>query len=235
MVRTKALKRKVSFTMNGKLLVPILFLLTVTLSCAPKDDAVYSYWDNGNVRSELRYSDGKLDGVCRWYYSSGVKSMESVYAMNVLNGETTRWHENGQLMEKSYYKDNQYDGVVEEYNVAGVLVKKSNYVAGVLNGMIYQWYDDGKPFLEGEYLGGMMHGSWIMYYQDGSIGCIADYDRGTGEQRGFSQGGLYQNALVHYKDNLKDGREIRYAMDGSVEEILIWDKGEFVGNVLIDK
>lgn len=221
--------------MSAKLSYSLLASLFLLMSCAPKDDAVYSYWDNGNVRSELRYSDGKLDGVCKWYYSSGTQSMESAYSMNVLDGETMRWHENGQLMEKSHYKDNQYDGVVEEYNVAGTLVKKSGYAAGVLNGMFYQWYDDGKPFLEGEYLDGMMHGSWIMYYHDGSIGSIADYDHGTGEQRGFSQGGLYQNALIHYKDNLKDGREIRYAMDGSVEEILLWSKGEYLGNVLVDR
>lgn len=220
--------------MNNRFYITLL-LCCLLVSCKPKDNASYSYWENGNVRSALHYKEGKLDGVCKWYYSSGTPMMESVYSMDTLNGETTRWYENGNLMEKSNYKENQYDGIIEEYNVAGVLVKRSSYTNGILNGMFNQWYDDGKPFVEGEYHNGMMHGSWIMYYQDGSIGSIAEYDNGTGEQRGFSQGGLYQNALIHYKDNLKDGREIRYAIDGSIDEILMWSKGDYLGNILKDK
>lgn len=213
-----------------------MLLATILMtSCSEKDDAVVSYWENGKIRSEIHYSDGKLDGPCKWYYNTGTPSMEAVYAMNVLNGESTRWHENGQVMIKAYYKDNQYDGMVEEYNVAGVLIKRENYTNGVLNGLFTQWYDDGKLFVEGEYIDGMMNGSWIMYYHDGNIGSNAVYDRGTGTQRGFSQGGLYQNALIHYKNNVKDGKEIRYAIDGSVEEIIIWKDGEYVGNELIDK
>ena len=221
--------------MEKKLIYAIAVSLFVMFSCKSRNAALVSYWENGNVRSELHKADGKLDGNCKWYYATGAPMMEANYTMDVLNGESTRWFENGQVMIKANYKENQYEGVVEEYNVAGVLVKKSTYMVGVLNGLFYQWYDDGKPYVEGEYLNGMMHGSWIMYYQDGSIGSKADYDRGTGIQYGYSQGGLYKNAMIHYKDNLKDGREYRYAVDGSVEEILIWSKGEYLGNVLVDR
>lgn len=219
-----------------KILPNLLVLVTLmATSCGGDGTVRVSYWENGNVRSELRRADGKLDGCCRWYYATGVPMMEANYTMDVLNGESTRWHENGQVMVKAYYKDNQYDGVVEEYNVAGVLVKKENYENGVLNGLFTQWYDDGKLFVEGEYADGMMHGSWMMYYQDGSIGSRADYDMGTGVQYGYSPGGLYKNAMIHYKNNLRDGKEIRYAIDGSVEDVIIWREGECVGNILIDK
>jgi len=221
--------------MNRKLILALVLLSLLPVSCSLRDNTTYSYWENGNVRSKLQYQDGKLNGLCKWYYSSGTQSMEAYYTMDTLNGETTRWHENGNLMEKSNYKDNQYDGIVEEYNVAGVLVRRAIYSDGALDGMYYQWYDDGKPFIEGEYLKGMMHGSWVMYYQDGSIGSKADYDNGTGIQYGYSEGGLYKNAMIHYKDNLKDGREYRYAIDGSIDEILVWSEGEYLGNVLIDK
>ena len=119
--------------------------------------------------------------------------------------------------------------MVEDYNVFGVLVKKASYKNGVLDGPFYQYYDSGKPFIEGEYLDGMMHGGWIMYYSDGSLGSNAVYDRGTGVQKGYSEGGAYQNAEIHYKNNLKDGRETHFNIDGSVSEILLWEEGEYVG------
>lgn len=210
-------------------IIHILLIINVLFSCKEKDAPVVSYWDDGVLKSELRYKDGKLDGVCRWYYRNGKPEIEVTYSMDKLNGEATRWYENGNLEEKSYYKDNQYDGVVQEYNVFGTMVKLSTYENGVLNGLYYQWYDNGKQFMEGEYIDGMMHGSWLMYYQDGSIGSNAIYNMGTGVQKGYSEGGAYQNVEIHYKNNVKDGEEIHFNMDGSISEILVWDNGNYVG------
>lgn len=210
-------------------IVFILLILNILVSCKEKNAPVLSYWPDGILKSELHYTDGKLDGLCRWYYSNGKPSMEASYKMNVLDGESTRWYENGNIEEKAYYVDNQYDGVVEEYNVFGTLVKKTTYKNGVLNGMFYQYYDDGKLFLEGEYLDGMMQGSWIMYYKDGNVGSSAYYDKGTGVQKGYSEGGLYQNAEIHYKNNVKDGEETHFNIDGSVKEVLIWEDGNYIG------
>lgn len=217
--------------MKTKFFIAIILIINIFFnSCKEKDDAVVSYWAGGKIKkSELRYTDGKLDGICRWYYRDGKPEMEVTYKMGVLNGEATRWYENGSLEEKAYYIDNQYDGVVEEYNVFGTLIKKSTYKNGVLEGPFIQYYDNGKLFVDGEYLDGKMHGSWMMYYKDGSVGSNALYDKGTGVQRGFSEGGMYQNALIHYKDNVKDGEEIHYNIDGSVSEILVWQDGNYIG------
>ena len=108
--------------MKNRLFIAILLIVNVLFSCKEKNDAVVSYWPDGKVKSELRYADEKLNGLCKWYYSNGNPSMEAVYENNVLNGPSTRWYENGNLEEKAYYVDNQYDGVVEEYNVFGTLL-----------------------------------------------------------------------------------------------------------------
>lgn len=222
--------------MKNKVFISILLIINVLfLSCKEKDDAVVSYWPDGKVKSELRYNEGKLDGLCKWYYNNGNPSMEATYSNNILNGPSTRWYENGSLEEKAYYKGNQYDGVVEEYNVFGTLVKMSTYQNGVLNGLFYQWYDNGKSFVEGEYINGMMHGAWIMYYPDGSIGSSAVYNMGTGVQKGYSEGGAYLNTEIYYKDNLKHGKEIHYDINGNVTEIIIWDNGQYVGNEAVAK
>ena len=67
-------------------IVYILLIFNLLISCQEKDDAVVAYWGDGVIKSELRYKDGKLDGVCRWYYRNGKPEMEATYTMNVLNG-----------------------------------------------------------------------------------------------------------------------------------------------------
>ena len=221
--------------MNKILLVFFVVFSFLLTSCNEKTDAVRAYYENGNIKSELRYKDGKLNGECKWFYSNGKPEMMVHYDMNVLNGEAMRWYENGNEEARFYFKDNQYDSIFESYNVSGILVKKENYKDGVLNGLTYQWYSNGKPFLEGEYLDGMMHGAWIMYYENGSISSNAMYDKGTGTQRGYAPNGGYLMTFIKYKDNKKDGEEIHYDKYGNVTEIIVWDEGEYVGQKTINE
>lgn len=204
--------------------------LILSLLCSCQDGGVVkSYYENGNLRSELKYNDGKLNGECKWYYESGKPMMVSTYVMGVLEGEAWRWYENGQKEAHFFFKNNKKDGVSESFNVAGILVKKETYKDGVLNGGFSQWYDNGALFVEGGYLDGMMHGSWMIFYDDGTVASNAIYEKGTGVQRGFNQGGGYTVTLIHYKDNQKDGEEIHYSPDGRVTEILLWKNGEYQG------
>ena len=69
------------------------FLLISSCSEGPK----VSYWENGNVQSELSYKDEKLDGKCTWYFQNGNKEQEANYIKNKLNGQLTRWYINGNL------------------------------------------------------------------------------------------------------------------------------------------
>ena len=68
-------------------IVYILLIINILFSCKEKDNAVVSYWPDGSLKSELHYKDGKLDGVCRWYYREGKPELEVTYSMNVLDGE----------------------------------------------------------------------------------------------------------------------------------------------------
>lgn len=201
------------------------------ISCSDinKDrDVVKSYYDNGNLKSELRYKDGMLNGECAWYYSNGSIRMKSHYDMNVLSGETIMWYENGNIQSRYFAKNNEYDSVFESYNVNGKLVKKEFYKEGVKHGPISQWYDDGNVFVIGQYEDGMFDGLWKIYYENGSLGSEAEYDNGAGTQIGYSPDGT-KMTLIHYKDNVKDGEEILYNRDGSVREIMLWSEGDYIG------
>ena len=215
----------------NKIVLVILMSMIVLVSCddvGTDKNVVKSYWDNGNIKSELRYHDGMLNGECVWYYSNGNKQMQSHYVMNVLNGETQMWYENGNIQSRYYCKDDKYDSIFESYNVNGNLIMTEYYMNGVKHGPINQWYDNGNVFVVGQYVDGMFDSIWKVYYENGSVGSIAEYENGSGEQIGYSPEGL-KVALIHYRDNVKDGEEILYNRDGSVREILLWNEGEYVG------
>ena len=213
-------------------IVSLLIVFMILASCDNVEDAdvVKSYYENGNVKSELRYKDGRLNGECVWYFPNGKPEMKINYVMDTLQGESLRWYENGFVQSRSFYKDNENDSVFESYNVTGDLVKREYYRKGVRHGSVTQWYDNGELFLEGTYNEGMFDGRWIIYYADGSIGSTATYNMGRGVQIGYSPDGV-MITKIHYKDNVKDGEELRYNKQGEVVEILIWEDGEFVKKI----
>ena len=207
----------------------ILFLVTSCKNDSEKD-VVKSYYENGNLKSELRYKDGRLNGNCVWYYPNGKPELSINYVMDTLQGESLRWYENGYMQSRCFYKDNECDSVFESYNVTGDLLKTEHYKKGVLHGPVTQWYDSGKLFLKGTYNEGKFDGRWIIYYEDGSVGSTATYNNGSGVQIGYSPDGVMRTK-IHYKDNEKDGEELRYDRQGKVVEVLIWDDGEFVRKI----
>ena len=90
--------------MNKILLFVLIFVVCISCSNNSDKDVVRSYWDNGKLKSELRYKDGMLNGDCFWYFSNGKPDMKAHYNMNVMEGEVLRWYENGNLQSK-YYRD----------------------------------------------------------------------------------------------------------------------------------
>ena len=52
------------------------------------------YWDNGKLKSEVHYKDGKPERVTG-YYASGAKKEESYYKNGEKEGLATRWYING--------------------------------------------------------------------------------------------------------------------------------------------
>lgn len=228
-INTKTMKKL--FCRMNKIFSCLMILMLLASCEESKDkDVVKSYYENGNIKSELRYKDGCLDGECIWYFSNGKPELKINYVMDTLQGESLRWYENGFMQSRCFYKNNEYDSIFESYNVMGKMVKREYYKEGVKHGALTQWYNNGNLFLEGAYDEGMFDGRWIIYYENGSIGSTATYNKGNGVQIGYSPDGVMMTK-IYYKDNEKDGEEMRYNKQGEVMEILIWEAGEFVRKI----
>jgi hypothetical protein len=81
-----------------------------------------TYYDNGQIRSERPYVNGKVHGVFR------------------------RWHENGMLLQELPYVEDVFHGMMREWDREGRLVGECNYEHGA--GISRSFYPDGR--LKGE-------------------------------------------------------------------------------------
>lgn len=197
-------------------------------SCAPESDAKLSYWENGNLKSELRYEGEKLNGKCVWYYETGVPQLEVNYVLNVKNGISHRWHENGQVDVECWYKNDLLDSIYYQYDLDGNLTGQEYYVRDTIDGAYYKWYENGQLMIDGAYSMGMMDGSWLMYYFDGLVSSKAHFDKGTGTQKGYHINGV-EKVIYHYQNNLKHGKQYYFDETGKQIKVEIYDEGELIG------
>lgn len=204
-----------------------LFALVVLFLSSCNDRTRKSYWDNGNLKSELSYDGDVLNGTCTWYYENGRKQFQVDYQNNKMNGKMTRWYENGNIMEDGFYKDGELDSIYHSYSLKGILASEEHYSDGKLNGPIVKWYENGQVFTEGQFVDGMMDGSWMMFYSDGALASTANYVMGTGQQIGYEMSG-YKCLVTNYVDNQKHGLETYYNPDGTVAKTTVYEYGEEV-------
>lgn len=77
----------------------IVLLVLMAMLAACDDGVQKAYWENGKLKSELRYKNDKLNGECVWYYQNGNKMSQGNYVDDVLEGSFMRWHPNGKIAE----------------------------------------------------------------------------------------------------------------------------------------
>ncbi len=181
----------------------MLLFLAMAMFVACDDGVQKTYWDDGKIKSELRYENGKLNGECVWYT------------------------QNGGLMKKAHYKDDVLEGQCVSWHPNGKMASEECYVNGKLDGEAKKWYDNGQLFQEGQYAEGMMDGQWFIFYPSGALASKADYVMGTGKQTCYEESG-YKCLEVPYVDNLKHGKEIYYNPDGRVTKIVEYERGKAV-------
>ena len=91
------------------------------------------YYENGKLRSEENYKDGKKDGIQKEYYQNGNLKEEKFYKDGIEDGSQKWYSENGKLTKEEVYENKMHtltknydsDGFLkEEVSPAGYFVKK---------------------------------------------------------------------------------------------------------------
>ncbi|TSA35372.1 MAG: hypothetical protein D4R64_09890 [Porphyromonadaceae bacterium] len=205
------------------------------------------YYDNDNIRTEVNYKNGVLNGFYREYNLAG-KMMVS------------RFYENGKLLEKNFDEEiiaeikNQYDSLgnlvasgsylnnipvgthrkysadkskvkIEEYNNSGQVVSAGVTDDKGIKEEFWQFFYPGDQVrLEGNYKNDKRSGTWKFYYPDGKL-----------EQQGNYMNGLedglwiwyYPNGSLRREENYLRGKEDGLSTEYDENNIVI-AKGEFI-------
>ena len=87
---------------------PLTFILSLTFlflfsgSVYGQEEVKKEYWDNGKVKSETHYKDGKKDGLQTEWYENGQKKLEKNYMDGRAVDIATEWYENGQKKQEVF-------------------------------------------------------------------------------------------------------------------------------------
>lgn len=186
-----------------------------------------SYWENGNLKSELPYRNGKLNGVARWYYEDGTLQQEVPYVDNKINGVLKRYHDNGRREAEETYVNDMKNGKAVEYTYPGKRIEQKYYRNDTLHGIYRKWHRNGKIQIEGELINGLYEGRWLYYNDDEELVGEGQYHEGNGTQHFWNRDGS-KLSKTPYRNNLKHGREIIYGPGGEVEQVVEYEYGEIV-------
>lgn len=114
-----------------KLFVFILVVF-VEANLFAQDGIVKSYYMNKNLRSEISYIDGILDGTSYFYHENGNLKEEKTYSQGKLNGWIRTYSEEGLLIEEFYVDEGIKDGLHKLYYSNGGIKEVRSYEMGKL-------------------------------------------------------------------------------------------------------
>lgn len=204
--------------MNRSLLLPMVLIFIFIVGCT---HTRIEYWRNGIKKSEIHFRNDRYEGKASYWYEDGKLQLECFYKNNLLDSIMTRWYNTGIKQEEAHYKNNKLDGTTITWDKKGNLESNSIYNNGVLNGPYREWYGDGTKKVEGNFSNGNYDGYWMYFDYMGTIIGEGIFINGNGNQKAYFDNGQLKEE-TSYRNNLKDGQDVCYELNGKVEKIRIY-------------
>lgn len=213
-------------------LLLLTFILTLFYS-SHSQEIERTYYQNGQIETEVRMEAGKPNGEFKSYYMDGKLYSRGHYKNGKLDGEWRSYYQNGQLGQVSYFSNDTSIGEHRKYNEEGNLIEK--LIVDTINwtALIKTYYYDDKLHTIGEIGGdGKQIGKWKEFYNNDSstVAHICTFVNGkkTGEFNSFYENGQL-NHIGQYVDDLNEGEWKSYYEDGKLQEIRRFDNGKRTG------
>ena len=191
----------------------------------------HEYYDNGQVKYETGYYEGKKHGLYKNWFENGQLKKQGKYQNDNSFGRFAEWFENGQLKEQGEYRDGQYfmtnrwssnggqlvkdgNGSWVGRNTAGLEVWKKLYADGLLSkewNYEYEYYGNGELMSSKRYNNGVNDGQFTTWYEGGQKRSEGNWEDGKKVGKWFSS---HSNGQVEsegfYIDDQKDGLWVSY-------------------------
>ncbi len=157
-----------------------------------RDGLWKGYYDNGQLRYEGVFNDGKETGVFKYYYKSGNLEKELLYIEDGVHAKVRFYYSNKNIKTLGEYCLKIRCGKWEYFDDFGNIIMIENYKDGFLNGPCFIYfggflsdmynYEDGKKngisksfFPTGEvktiknYLNDQLHGKYELFSKEGKL------------------------------------------------------------------
>ena len=161
------------------------------------------YYENGQLKLERNYEDGKLHGISKEYFENG----QLKFIHNQKNGEyhglLKGYYIDGKLKYEFNYKNDKKDGLCKDYYETGQLKFECNYKEGKLHGLCKRFYETGQLEHEDNYKEGKPHGLCKGYYENGQLKLENNYkeDKRNGLCKKY-----YEDGQLRFEGNFKEDK-----------------------------
>lgn len=110
--------------------------------------------------SEIEMKGKKKHGKAIYYYPNGVIQQEIKYNNGKPDGLSRRFDFMGRLEMEENYKDGLLNGYVRQYTSYQKKIMEAFYVGVTLHGDYFEWHRNGIPKVIGHYDKGLLGGKW---------------------------------------------------------------------------
>lgn len=154
------------------------------------------------------YNNGVLTHYVS-YHDNGQLKREQTYANGRLQGNAVEYDKDGKIISNKYYLNGLLNGEVMEISLQGYM-KKAVYKDGVLNGEYKEFFDNGDVAQKGAYENDKKSGLWISYDKNGDIKEEIGYLQGQyhGASKRYEKGSIYESC--EYVNGKRHGKRLYY-------------------------
>jgi len=182
-----------------------------------KDGRWKEFFNDGSLKAEGNYEDGKPSGDWKYYHLNG--KTEQIGKFNKQGKPEGKWkwyYEDGKLLREENYRNGLRDGILSEYDEDGKSVQEGEFVNGEEDGPWF--YLTGDDYVKGSYRDGLRTGMWYTY--------------------SLVKDGNKTDSLVMFKgnfiDDLPDGKHTWYWDNGKVHDEGLYVMGKKEGDWMIN-
>ena len=201
--------------------------------------------------SEVNFVDGKRSGPAVWWYQTGGKMRELVFADNLLHGSATFYRPSGQVARTETYDDGHRIEKLKQKTPEGqlycegtyrhpkiVMVEKDSWTdssfatfemqgSGVKEGAWTVYYPNGQKQMVGAYKNDKPVGEFTWWHSTGQRASVGRFVQGkkTGEWTWWHANGM-KMSRGHFREDSPHGQWASWDADGNLEQELSAIHGE---------
>lgn len=166
-----------------------------------------SYHENGNLRKEGNWKNDNEDGLFKFYDEDGVLKSDETYVDGKLQGPAHFYYPNGRVEMSSMYSYGKKTGLCEEYTEDGDLISKTNYIGDQRFGE-YTEYVKGKESFKCAYINDELSGYFTETLYD-------ENNQAYAVVKGFFSKGYLDGKVIGMYSGTKDTLSIRQYENGT--------------------